>query len=624
MGKLSQNVKKSDTNVTSVDLGILRPIQYQYLYKNIIEGISDSIQNNDNRILISRAPTNSGKSFVLVHALIPSLIQEFTQMDTVFFTSHDSGCVDGPYKKFKELWHNKVIRNKVGDKIRLRVLNKDEYNDIEKNQTEFISDEPVVDILFATIQYISSKWKDYRYSDDPLRPRPDLLIVDEIHYAMGTPSAETIRFDQGRTCNKFDPKLLPLLNEFAKKGTKVVGFTGTPTNSQQGHTTHGSFMFYQLPVMSKNKDATAFTVGYMSADHQTTYRDTKQMYVRELAKIKSIMDQIEVNTWDHAKRINITKKMPGLFLKFGRSNATNGVPFTESIGDALKFANDIGADFGVSTNNLNLYNGIKVKKAVEVIDAANHANNAEKPLIVNVIQNGNMGWDIPRVKFIGYLSKPSHEDVTNMQQQIMSRANRMPFDNMHSHEAKAKEIGLLPVSIEQRLLLAQYVAVMSSATILIPQTSDILQAAYDDFSQNTYTHEQGMELYLNIVKACDNEGKITTPGTKTGSYSYGYSANELNQKYKKHYCEACTQAGLIDKVTGKTSCELIARHGGEHELGVKFSDAEWADTWFHTLVVDHINGDHNDYSEENLITRCPTNNGVKTYTHQDYLNRYEN
>jgi hypothetical protein len=210
-----------------------------------------------------------------------------------------------------------------------------------------------------------------------------------------------------------------------------------------------------------------------------------------------------------------------------------------------------------------------------------------------------------------------------MQQQLMARGNRLPFTDMHSHSTKANEIASLDVSTEQKKLLAEYVVFMCSTVILFSKQSALLSKAFQDFKEDTYSSEEGMKLYMDAI---DNyiPKKNTTKLFTGPRFTKGYSAGSLNQQYKKHQCEACMAAGSIDPTTGKTLCEVSGRKGREFERGYAFSDSEWDNAWFHTLALDHKNGDRTDYSPGNLITRCPTNNGVKTYDAKDYMNTYVN
>lgn len=632
-------VKKivTDNSVTLVNTNILRQIQHTYLYQNVIDGITNSTKAGDTRILIGQAPTNSGKSFVLVNVSIPALIQQFPHIESVVFTSPDSGCVAGPYLKFKELWHNKLIKNRLGQSVRLRVIDKNQFNEDLKSDKEFISTEPVVEVLFATTQLLGRKWGDYANLNNTTYNllKPDLVIVDEIHYGMGTISCETIFEDQGRTNNQYDPHWLPILTRFAQLGTHVIGFTGTPTNSQLGNTTQGSHVFKQLPVMPKDKDATAFVDGWTSVSPEQVFTASKQTIEEDLTKLSLLLSKITTDTWNKAKDINIVSKMPGAFFKFGRMNASNGVPLKNGSGinghdtRFKSWAKSVGADYGVVTcfhkeyqkTGKTVYNYPHVDSAIDVINRANNETNFSVPVFLAVIQQGNMGWDIPRLKYVSVLTQPTGKNVTNMQQQLMARGNRLPFANMHSHNMKAEEIASLDVSTEQKKLLAEYVVFMCSTVVFFSRESSLMYKAYNEFKKETYSSEEGMKIYMDAIDNYVPKHNVTA--FKSPRFTKGYSAGNLNQLYKKHYCEACTEQELIDPATSKTFCEVFARMAREKLRGSAFTDAEWGNVWFHTLVVDHKNGDRTDYRPENLITQDPTINGVKTYDSKDYLNKYD-
>lgn len=630
--------KVTTNSVVLVNPNILRPEQHEFLFKNVIDALTLSYRTIDTRILLGQAPTGTGKSFALVHVSIPAFIQEFPHIKSVVFASPDSGCVDGPYIKFKELWHNKVINNRLGQQVRIRVLNKNDFNQDLKSESEFKSVEPVVEVLFATTHLLGGKWKDYEDAKNlthNLLP-PDLIIVDEIHYGMGTSCWQTLMEDQGRYPNmKYKPVWLTILINLAKHGTKIVGFTGTPTKSQQGKTSQGSFIFKPLPAMKKNKDATAFVDGWMSPDCNQVYSISKSMIEQDLTTLNILLGKITDDTWEKAKDINIDKKMPGALFKFGQENATNGLPLKNASGNNghdsrfKTWARSLGADYGIATchhkeyqkTGTTVYPNPFVKAAIDVINRSNNPTNFSVPVFLSVIRSGNMGWDITRLKYISVLTHPSGKEVTNMQQQLMARANRLPFTNMHSHSVKATEIASLDISTDQKKLLAEYVVFMCSTVVFISEQSTLLRKAFRDFKQDTYTSKEGAKLYMDAIDNYvpkNNVSKLKAPG-----YTMGYSAGSLNQTYKKHHCEACMAAGSVDTLTGKTLCEVSARKVSEYERGYSYSNTEWDNTWFHTLVLDHKGGDRTDYSPDNLITRCPTNNGVKTYDSKDYLGKYD-
>jgi len=628
--------------ISLVNTNLLRPLQRQYLYDNVIDAIKDSIKNSDQRILIAQAPTGSGKSHVLVHVSIPAVIQQFPHIRSVLFTSPDSGCTSVPYEKFKALWHNTVIVNRLGQAVRIRVSNKDELNaELKASQDplrkQFVSVEPIVDVMFATTQYVGGKWNDYNATNTTgthkLLP-PDLIIVDEIHYGMGTPSWRTILEDQGRNNKNYVPHWLTIFRELANHGSIIIGFTGTPTKSQQGITNEGQTIFNYLPVMPKLQDSTAFVSGWTSINVASVYQNSKALIEQDLISLKVLLNKITDDTWEKAKDINIVKKMPGAFFKFGQMKAANGIPLHNESGingNDTRFktwARSLSADYGIVTcfhkeyqkTGNKVYPFGYVNDATDVINRANNAINFSDPVFLSVIQQGQMGWDIPRLKYISILTNPTGKEVTNMQQQVMARANRLPFDNMHSHLEKANEIASLEVSKEQKILLAEYVVFMCTAVINFSEQSALLATAYRKFATNTYSPDEGKKIYMDAIK--NHVPKANVTKFKAPSFTVGYNAGSMNQQYKKTYCEACMKAGSIDPATGKTNCEVNGRKVREFERGHLFTDAEWDNVWRHTLALDHNNGVRTDYRPQNLITRCPTNNGIKTYDAKDYLNRY--
>ena len=102
----------------------------------------------------------------------------------------------------------------------------------------------------------------YLFFSEPLAPKsigvPQYIFVDEIHFGMGTIDATTIFLDQGRNNKNFDPKWLPTIYGMAIAGSRVLGYTGTATVSQQGGTTLGAGVFKSLTKMPENKNTSVF------------------------------------------------------------------------------------------------------------------------------------------------------------------------------------------------------------------------------------------------------------------------------------------------------------------------------------------------------------------------------
>lgn len=638
----SFGIKKTLTSnsVSLVNVNLLRPEQKEFLHDNLFKALEASFFTNDTRILINQAPTGRGKSFVIVNVTIPSLIQQYPHTKHIVVTSPDMGCVDAPHQKFKELWHNKVITNRLGNKVRIRVLDRAGIKADIASEDDIVSAEPIVSVAFLSTQMVNMLWG--QYTDPSVKPTdytvavPDFVLVDEIHYGMGTISWETIFADQGRNNKNFQPHWLPILVKLSTLGCKVIGYTGTPTKSQQGETDQGSKVFHRLEVMPKTKDNTAIVRGWYSATPEKILIDFSSYIEQELANVTKLMSDIDADTWSKASDFGISKIMPGMLYKYGQENATNGLPLKrlQNPKDSheakfKKWAKKIGADYGIVTSQNKEYQktGNRVysypycDSAVDVINRANHPSNYADPVCLAVIRSGNMGWDIPRLKYVVVLTHPSGKEVTLMQEQLMARGNRFTFPNMYSHSDMANKIASLDVTTEQKKLLAQYVIFMCTVEVSFSKESSLMNTAYNRFANNAYSLDEGTKVYMDAIDNFvpkNNVTKFSAP-----HFTTGYSAGSLNQQYKKYHCEACLAAGSVDSNTGKTICEIEGRKVREFERGSKFTEEEWKDTWFHTLALDHKDGDRTNYKPENLFTRCPTNNGIKTYDAKDYLGKYD-
>ena len=638
MGSLKVKKHTVGNAVSVINTNLLRPDQSIYLYHNILKAIDEAIKNNDTRIIISEAPTGSGKSFVMANVTIPALIHQDPTVESIVVTSPDSGCVDALYQKTKSLWDDKVITNCHGNRVRIRVLNGSELKTYLASDQVFESVEPIVTVSFAHTQRLGIIWGEYI---DPnvtsyTAGVPDRILVDEIQYGMGTVNAQTIFEDQGRRNSNYDPRWLPILIKLSQLGCKVIGYTGTPTQSQQGNTSYGSTVFNPLSPMPKNKDHTAFTRGWHSPRVSDVYQNSKEHIREELLKLGSLTRRIENDTWSKAKEIGIVNMMPGALFKFGQLNATNGLALKSEYRpngrehDFKRWASSLGADYGIvtcthkeyqRTGSINPYLFGTVASAIEVINRANEPVNFSAAVCLAVIRQGNMGWDIPRLKYIVVLTHPSGKEVTIMQEQLMARGNRLPFMGMSSHVDTANKIASLSITTEQKRLVAEYVVFMCTVEVHYSAGSCLTDSAYRRFAKDTSSPEEGTKLYMDAIDNYVPKNNVTT--FKAPRFTKGYSAGTFNQSHRKCYCEACMAAGSVDLHTGKTICEVEARKVREFERGSIFSDDEWDNVWFHTLVTDHKDGDRTNEIPDNLITRCPSNNGVKTYDAMDFLNRYD-
>jgi hypothetical protein len=242
------------------------------------------------------------------------------------------------------------------------------------------------------------------------------------------------------------------------------------------------------------------------------------------------------------------------------------------------------------------------------------------PAVLAVIEMGTVGISIYDIDSVVYLTVPKNPgEVVASQVQTMGRGNRFPFKGMRGHDQMREQINSLNISLQQKYMLAQYV-VHKCETHIFAVRNTLMDIAYTEYAMDTMPADEGLQYYMGFMSPASPAyvKQVAKP-----RMSLSYDASALNRLYKRHYCEACTAAGSIDTATQKSLCEVNARKVREFERGEKFTDDEWADTWFHTLVLDHNSGNRNDYSLQNLVTRCPTNNGVKTYDAKDFLGKYD-
>jgi hypothetical protein len=620
-----------------IDLPFMRTLQKIYLHDNIFKSIDESFANNDNRLTVVPAGTNAGKSTVITKITIPTIIQRYPHVSCIVFTSPDSGCVDGPFAKFHAEWNGKFVLCDDGSVKMIRARRKDEIKASWKCN-EF-TPYNIVDVWFVTTQWLGSIWGDYKDSelDEKSIGAPDFVLADEIQFGLGTINAETIFEDLGRENKNFDPKWLPTLYGMAQAGSHVIGYTGTPTKSQLGKTTLGPTVFKTLSAMPENKNTSVFAdiMPIRTEIESSTYRSTllntydlsKLVYELKIEKCEKLMNAIESDTWQQAMTIGIVPMLPGAFFKFGRKDASKSIPLYTSRGrknDLAQFGKDMKADMGFVTTDEKTYtkNGHRTKylsSALDVICGANDPKNMLDPLLLGVIMQGNMGWDIPRIKQISFLGYPSAKNVFLMQMQTMSRAKRL-LCGVYDHTDKAREIAELNISNEQKIALAKFVVCLNTVDIVIPRHDMLLQNAYSEFRENMHTPQEGLDLYLNIIAShvpVEKKNNVTKP-----HFHMGYNPGSQNQMNKKDYCEHCTDLGLLND-KGETWCKVLGRVQANDLAKRKLSDDDFNHYWKGQLKLDHLNGVRTDNRPENLYTRCGISDGLKTLIAEDYLNKYD-
>jgi len=474
----------------------------------------------------------------------------------------------------------------------------------------------------------------YKFLTDPMYKAKfgiDLIIIDEIHYGNGTPSANTMRLDQGRYNSLYHPEWLTTLKQFVHNTgynkTRIMGFSGTLTNSQRGGNVEGRQVFNMIPELPKSKDSVTFTKGCNIGEGLYAFDRAKREVDQLITEIRTLVSSITGDTWVKAAQINVTPQMPAFVFKYSRNNAINGITMQGNIGIFKKWLNSIGADYARSTCNLKEYGeyvpgrlnhySVSYTRSADIIQQANIVSNATRPLGISLMESGNMGWDIPRIVAVVNLTKPSAKDVTNMQEQLCARSNRLLFNS--SHDDMRKLIANLDVDLDQKKLVAKYVCKMSTSYIFYVN-SDLMADAYCNFAENTYPEKEGLELYIQAIEEAHDKKVIVFPNAKIRIRNNKHDASKLNKLYKDSQCGVCPK----DPTTQVPMCELSVRLTLEDKRGEKFDDDEWKSIVPNMIQVNHLEKGRNDYSPENLQSVCANYHAVITILNKDHLCKYVN
>ena len=603
---------------------LLRPLQKQYFHDNLFNAIEDSFKNNDDRIIIVPANTGSGKTFTIVNDTILSYVKKYPSCSLIMVIAPDKGCVDSPYVSFEREYDGSRFIDITGTKKELRVFTKDDLK-ADLNDTSFtrtlVSQYIPVCVAFVSTQYFNTLYANYDPATSSVR-LPDLVIADEVHYGLGTPSSNTIYYDQGRRNNNYDPVWFNTIKKMRKLGTRVIGFTATTTQSQQEKTNEGASNFKILDTMPKLSDSSTFTEGVFLGSFPDSGLDRAKKHVeKNITYLRKLVSDITADTWEKAASLNIEPIMPAVLFKFAREGSTKGVTM-RGLSPLLDWALKLGIDVAKSTSeskslrivNQGKFSRTKYDHSVDIIREANSPARSKVPLLLAVMESGNMGWDIPRINTVVNLTVPSQKNVSNMQVQLCGRGTRLPF-KIESHDAMSISIAQLPISTDQKKLLAEYVCRMCTTNIMYLK-SDVMDDAYLKVSENTYTTSEGLKVYMDAI----NDNSRVIPFTKLVTINgKKYDANKLNQQYKESQCTACPR----DPNTNIPYCEICTRNAVQIRLGRHVPDDEWKLLSVRMLELNHGKNGRYDYSPGNLETVCANFHAVITEINGDNLCHYE-
>jgi hypothetical protein len=605
------------TSFVRAKTDLLRPNQKQYLHDNLFSTIATCKATNDRRAIVVPADTSAGKTFTIINDTIPHYFYSYTNEDFGVFIAPELGCVEGPYEKAKKTYDNKLIVDKNGVKKRIRIVSNENY--LEFVTTPPLCSEPSIFIAFVTIHTFSNAHRSRSVMT------PNVAFIDEIHWGLGTPTAADYLVDHGYPSTSFEAvwyNVLKDMRELTDSPTTVVGYTGTATASQQQLTTEGAANFILLSRMPKDKDESTFAeVHYYGRNvtHENVLKNVKNIIRNNIDEVVSVTTLINPDTWDAAAAIGIEKVMPAFIMKMARNKSRNGISIS-TYSEILKWMQSNSIDAATSSTYSKSYHTqskrISCDSAIDVIKLAN--KNVTQPTGIVVLESGAVGWDIPRINIVVNLSVPmAGYGVCMMQDQLIGRGRRLLF-GITSHDEMSAKIARLEISKDQKLLVAKYVALMSTTTVVYIDSPAMNEAALN-FLAKSYDHKEGMQLYIDAVEKYDSN-VVNFSNAKIRIRNNKHDASKLNKLYKECQCSVCPK----DPTTQVPICELSIRLALETKRGEKFDDDEWESIVPNMIQVNHLAKGRNDYSPENLQSVCANYHAIITILNNDHLCKYVN
>jgi hypothetical protein len=594
-----------------VDYTKMRPEQWEFMLANILSAISASYANSDERIITVTAPTGTGKTYVMVNFSMVSFLKVFPNVTRAGLVIPDAGCVEKVYADMHEKWHGKILKRSDGSEVEIDVRHNDAMSGHTKTPGK-------VFITVCTVQWY------YRTYDGSTFMKPmELLLVDEIHYGMGTVDSDDMWDNRGTyRNNNFQACWLNLLRSHSLKGSKIVGYSGTLTASQQMQTDAGIEVFHNLKPLEKNDLTSIFPVLRTSKNLILTEAESRAHIESSIKDICELMNKIDTKTWEALAECGVRPYIPGFMFKYGSANTKKGLSVVDHRDSVFDFSKKIGADLLINLSNDKVFvkyangrhNAVYKPTVVGALTYFNDPVNFNKPYCVMVDKSGNMGWDKHRTSHVVCLAYPSNPNtkVTNQQVQLFSRSNRIAIEGFTDHTALAEKLGKMPVSAAQRDLAIQYVVKQCTSYICIPADSQLLLNAYRDFSLKTMTPEKGLDYYRAVAKDATTSTSINKVKPR---FTLGYEDGGLNSLFKKDHCEVCG---------GECKAHYHNKMGSfmKQAYDVSMTDDEFNKAYRDHLNLHHIDGDRTNYHPENLMTLCATAHGVITMVLQDFLIRY--
>lgn len=591
--------KSTIVSTDSIKVADIEPLQQEYLVDNVIEAIEKISKAIYKKAIVIQAPTGSGKSFTITNYTSILVAQKFKKIKNIYFAAPSQECVDEPLESMM-----KYDGTYLGNKL-VKVYDSKQLKYSLENEIDLPGD---IRYFFMTTQFMYGLYESF----DPSNPEdfdlmlPDLIFNDEAHRGLGVPDASTTREDQGVTNNNWEPKWFDMQSAMMNCGTVIIHLTATPTQSQRMKTLVGSNKYVQLPTMPKFKESNAFTKFEYHGNREDLYETLEAAYKTFAWQVNEIRSQqvlIPESVWNSIQG-KMPKMMPGIIISLGRNNAINGIPIDGVMKDVKAFVKHINGVLFVSTSKEKHFDGNKIKRMSDGIKLANSPAYLNKPLVMVVVDSGKMGINIPRLITAVVCKVPAQQKIHNNYTQFVARTCRLPF--FRDHDTGINFIRKLKVPDDVKSLVCSYYSLLSTSFAILPQDTELMQLVEEFYTEDTFTLLEGIDYILQGVFGNKDRKKLIS------GLRIAFDRGQLNQEYRKDYCEACKGVCFEQAIKG-----YIEKYGDDtSKLG------DFIEDWKSTLQVDHIDGNRYNNDPSNHATTCPNVHMLKTQRQKDYLNEY--
>ena len=569
--------------------------QQEYLVDNALRYIREYNAGLETRGAIVTAPTGTGKTATTINALIPEYIRQFKRPDkplVISYTTYIKTVVDQAYDDARTMLDGTRINGNL-----IRVYNADEISFTRKNDRGLDGD---VIIIITTNQYFNNL-----NADEMDTGFFDLMIFDEAHGWVGTSGPDDTLVDRGAYLRGFDPKFFKKISRYFSYCPWLL-VSATPTKSQRGFTQYGLDNYLVLPPLVLDKMEQPAVQFVVTGDYLDA-TDLQQKSAKEKSlRVERYLNAIADETWEAMAGV-IYKCNIASMLKFARNGSSNGITWE----DCIDSYNTYQSKWSIVFNSISAektYGGRTLRSMHEGVKLANE--NPEQVVSLNVVDSGDTGMDLARMRSLGMGRVPSGKDSSNNInnfRQLVGRIMRMMF--FRDHTKFIDFVQRLAISDEQKYLVAAYYIEMNCSEVFVCQRHPALAEVRQQVEETTYRHDELSQLILNSL--------FDDPDQMQDEYGIFISSssilvNDAYKKFRKDHCEVC------EVVDGETVCYTAAKTSLEND-GYDFTKDEWQKV----LHVHHKDGNHFNNEPENLVTVCPNYHMGLTILEQDYLNRYE-